>query len=72
MAKKITEAQEKRYVRRNGVGCPFCGACEVQSGKPELMDNGIEVPVECLSCREKWTDVYKLAGIVEADEPKKT
>lgn len=68
MAKKITKAQEKKYIAKKGTICPFCGSKNVTAGHPELGDHGVDVPVDCAQCDKSWTDSYTLTGIVEAEE----
>jgi len=63
----ITAKQEAKYIKKNGSFCPFCGSKSIEGTNPEIMDNGIEVEVECLDCEESWTDYYRLVGIVETE-----
>lgn len=67
MAKKITAEIEKKYVKNLGLLCPSCGSDNLDGGRFEGIDDGyVNQSVICLDCGEKWTDQYKLVGIVES------
>jgi formate dehydrogenase maturation protein FdhE len=65
---QIPPETEAEYVEKNGIFCPYCRSKNISSNKPELMDNGVDVEVECNVCGKTWTDVYRLAGIAEAEQ----
>jgi hypothetical protein len=65
-SKGFLSKKEAKYVKENGSFCPFCDSKNIEGTSSEIMDNGIEVEVECLDCHKSWTDYYKLAGIVRS------
>jgi Zn ribbon nucleic-acid-binding protein len=62
MSKRLSKAQRKRYLARQGLYCPYCDSQELDTlGKPEV--DAIEVM--CTACRETWWDIYTLTDIQE-------
>ena len=55
-----------KYIDPGGCSCPYCGSDDLTS-YPSNGDQ-IEYNVICDSCDKKWTDVYKLTEVIEAEE----
>jgi transposase-like protein len=65
--KSMTLSQrEKKYLKVNGVACPFCGSTNLVTGGIEIGadDNKAYQGVNCNSCNAEWTDEFTLTGIV--------
>lgn len=65
---RINKQVEAEYVAKKGFFCPHCKSNNISANKPELMDNGVEASVDCNDCGQTWTEIYRLAGIVETDD----
>lgn len=70
-SKKITGPEAKKYVKNGGRYCPKCGSEEIESVPPGIMQVDLDtswIEVRCISCDTHWEDLYKLAGIYQAEE----
>lgn len=63
--KKISQGQAEIYIRSGGVTCPFCGDSNIDAGNIEPDAGVLTQAVECLECREEWSDVYRLVGVYD-------
>ena len=57
----------KQYLEQHGLECPFCGSADIAGGSMSFDWSEIAQEVSCHECGEMWTDVYKLAGVADAD-----
>ena len=62
----LNSEQKKEYIASEGSRCPYCqsGSLEGYGGYDADADY-ITSKVECISCGKTWTDLYKLAQILE-------
>jgi hypothetical protein len=54
----------KRYLRRGGVGCLFCGSPGVEGESVDIGQGGATQRVSCAACGGSWTDCYKMDSVV--------
>ena len=65
---KLTQKQEQLYVDRGGSLCPFCEADNPEGGDIDIEYGAVYQEIRCLSCGEKWTDVYSLDHIYQMED----
>jgi hypothetical protein len=62
----LTNEEKQLYVKANGNYCPYCNSENIEgTGGTNVDDYGVDIDVECLSCKRDWKDVYILSDIVE-------
>ena len=63
------DPRSRDYTAKKGVICPYCGFDQIEANEFDV-DEGCayQYDVTCLSCGERWTDVYLLIGF-QSDEP---
>jgi formate dehydrogenase maturation protein FdhE len=59
--------QAKKYLEQRGSVCPFCGSWDIEGGSMDFEAGEIAQRISCHKCNERWTDVYKLAAVVDSD-----
>lgn len=59
--------QAKKYLEQRGLACPFCGSRDIEGGSMNFESGEIAQRISCHECSERWTDVYKLAAVADAD-----
>ena len=65
---KLTKQMEKEYIKKGGIRCPYCRSEDIQTvSSIEADDYGATQRVDCRNCKEEWTDIYKLVGIIEQE-----
>ncbi len=57
----------KEYLEQHGLVCPFCGSWDIAGGSMDFDSGEIAQRISCHECNERWTDVYKLAAVADAD-----
>lgn len=57
----------RRYLELRGLTCPFCGSRDIEGGSMDFEAGEIAQRISCHDCGERWTDVYKLAAVADAD-----
>ncbi len=57
----------KQYLEQHGLACPFCGSQDIEGGSMDFEAGEIAQRISCHECDERWTDVYKLAAVADAD-----
>jgi transposase-like protein len=57
----------KHYLEQHGLVCPFCGSRDIEEGSMDFDAGEIAQRISCHECSERWTDVYKLAAVADAD-----
>lgn len=57
----------KQYLENRGASCPFCGSGDIEGGSMNFEAGEIAQRISCHDCGERWTDVYKLAAVADAD-----
>jgi hypothetical protein len=57
----------KEYLEQRGLACPFCGSWDIEGGSMDFDAGEIAQRISCHKCHERWTDIYKLAAIVNSD-----
>ena len=66
----LNNSEKQKYVSKHGVVCPYCDSNDITSGRMSFcgsVDNEILCEVNCFSCGKEWSDVYKLADVVEKE-----
>ena len=53
---------EKKYLERGGICCPFCGSTAVAGGHIVAQHTNAWAEVECEDCGAQWRDVYSMTG----------
>ena len=67
-----TAETQTRYLSSHGSECPVCESSSITAGDRETDGNErLTQEVSCVSCRAKWTEVYKLAEVMDITMPKK-
>ena len=66
MAGKITKEMEEKYLKENGMNCPYCEHDHISSNGV-FWDTGITAytEVRCHKCNKRWKDLYSIVGIRE-------
>jgi hypothetical protein len=59
--------QAKKYLEKRGLACPFCGSRDIEGGSMDFDSGEIAQRISCHECNERWTDVYKLVAVADAD-----
>ena len=59
--------QAKKYLEQGGIACPFCGSWDIDGGSMNFESGEIAQRISCHECDERWTDVYKLVAVADAD-----
>lgn len=59
----FTKEQKLDYITKNGQRCPFCNGKDIQASRPELMDYGVEVEINCENCGKTYKELYTLSDI---------
>jgi hypothetical protein len=59
--------QAKKYLEQGGIACPFCGSWDIDGGSMNFESGEIAQRISCHECNERWTDVYRLAAVADAD-----
>jgi DNA-directed RNA polymerase subunit RPC12/RpoP len=62
----LTNRQKRKYIKTDGVQCPYCGSRHIDTGRLE-MDERVYQECRC-QCGKSWTDLYTLAEIEEAED----
>ena len=62
MAKKITEAKTRAYLK-GGTPCPRCGEGPIVGGPVEVAGSEVWQDITCDGCGLRWTDIYVLNRI---------
>jgi transposase-like protein len=57
----------KEYLEHHGISCPFCGSGDIEGGSMDFDWDGIAQRISCHECNERWTDVYTLVAVADAD-----
>lgn len=57
----LTQKQIELHLATGGVRCPYCASHDVRGEGFE--DHASSEVVECLSCGERWKDIYSLVGV---------
>ncbi len=57
----------KQYLEQRGCVCPYCGSWDIEGGSMNFEAGEIAQSISCHKCDERWTDVYKLAAVADAD-----
>jgi len=55
------------YLESRGIACPFCDSRDIEGGSMDFDAGEIAQRIACHKCNKRWTDVYKLAAIVNSD-----
>jgi hypothetical protein len=65
VADRLTVAQKNKYLRGDGMFCPFCGSdnTEAQEIDVDFLDLGSGNDVRCVACHETWQDWYTLTHV---------
>lgn len=64
----LTSDQIKKYVDSGGLNCPYCGSEDITGGFVQTEAGHAWQPVDCVTCRKSWADVYRLENILEEEE----
>jgi formate dehydrogenase maturation protein FdhE len=59
--------QAKKYLEQRGLACPFCGSRDIEGGSMNFESGEIAQRISCHECDERWTDVYKLVAVADAE-----
>jgi hypothetical protein len=59
--------QAKEYLEERGRACPFCGSGDIEGGSMNFEAGEIAQRISCHECSERWTDVYKLIAVADAN-----
>jgi len=59
--------QAKKYLEERGLACPFCNSWDIEGGSMDFEAGEIAQRISCHKCNERWTDVYKLVAVADAD-----
>lgn len=65
MAEFMKDEKSVKYVNNLGLECPKCGSDDIQSLEHEMYTepNTRWIPVHCHTCKCRWDEVWRLAGI---------
>jgi hypothetical protein len=59
----------EEYAARDGGVCPFCGEPNILMIDGPFLDHWkegrVSADIECHTCGEEWTEIYKLVGYEE-------
>lgn len=61
----LTNEQKQAHVDSGGSTCPHCQSDHIVGDSLEVDDGVVTQMVACNTCGERWTDVFRLSGIVE-------
>jgi DNA-directed RNA polymerase subunit RPC12/RpoP len=61
----LNQDQKRRYLKKKGTVCPYCGSRTLQRGTFRYEEIDISQSVTCLDCNKSWENVYRLGEIVE-------
>lgn len=64
---KLSREQKNKYVRDNGVRCPYCNTYYKLMVKGVTQTDGINAcqDVRCIHCGKEWRDIFVLCDIEE-------
>jgi len=69
MKTNYVKGLEKRYLKRKGSVCPFCGSRDLDtSGRCFGIDSCFQ-NVSCSECGNEWADIYTLTGVTFENLP---
>jgi hypothetical protein len=57
------ETLKEKYLKSNGVKCPYCDSGDLHTGDHEFNDGGGYENVMCHNCLKEWTDIYTLTDV---------
>jgi hypothetical protein len=63
---KITKEMETKYLKDNGLYCPFCESDDLYVD--DFNGPTMAAEVICNNCHKSWLDILKLTGIKEIEE----
>ncbi len=66
----MPETIEKKYLRKNGLVCPFCESSAINAASPSADTMQAWAQVSCDQCDAEWNDLYTLVGIEVVSRPK--
>lgn len=53
---------DKKYVSKDGGGCPACGSDQIEGGSFDVDGNTMRQEMVCMDCDAGWEDVYRRVG----------
>jgi hypothetical protein len=59
------QRMEYNYLKAGGGQCPKCKSGNIGGQSVDIDGNKATQEMVCLDCEHEWTDLYKLAGILE-------
>lgn len=59
----LTAAQRKKYLKKYGTSCPFCGSKDIEGQSIDIDVGEATQEVICCKCNKGWYDVYTLTGV---------
>jgi len=67
MSAKLTSKHLHAYLVKTEA-CPFCGAEELKARGSSFVDAICSRDIECLSCKEEFTEEFIMVGISQNDD----
>lgn len=62
-AQRFTEDQITNYLAHRGARCIACTSEDITGESVTIEDGKAFQEVSCNACKERWVDIYRLAGI---------
>lgn len=67
MSHKLTKQHLDLYLASPDM-CPFCGSNDLKAGGSSFIDLVCSRDIECLECKETFTEEFIMVGISQGDE----
>ena len=64
----LTDDEKKAYVDSGGSRCPYCFSQDVTAGRHDADNDYVAFEITCETCGRIWSDIHKLADIVESED----
>lgn len=61
---KLTKTDVRKYVKKGGVDCPYCGHYDIQGGSINIDLGRAHQEMTCNNCDAQWDDGYTLDSVL--------